>query len=399
MKRILVLGGGIGGVEAAISLAKEFKKKSGYSIELLSDKSTLFIYPLSIWIPIGKRTPEDLSMSLDEIAKLRGFKFRHEKVERILSKENKVITNKAEHTYDYLVVAMGGDKLRPKGIENTLSVCGGAEESVKIRDRFFELVKNGGGTIACGFSGNPKDQTGVRGGPVFEVLFNIDTYLREKKMRDKFKLVFFSPSQEAGKRLGGPGLKALQGLFMHRQIEPVFGKKIKAFQPNGILFEDDHMLETDLTLFTPGMNGHPVFKNTDLPLTEAGFVPINDFCQADPIDDSCHFEDIDNCYVIGDSSYFSGPDWRAKQGHLAEAMARLVAKNIFLKESGQIQTETFSEHLNILCVMDLGKKAAFIFRDDKRAMAPIGAWAHWAKVAWEKYYKLNKRGKLPNAPL
>jgi sulfide:quinone oxidoreductase len=399
LKRIVVIGGGIGGAEAAISLSREFRKKEGYQIDLISDKEDLFIYPLSIWIPVGKRTPMDISMPLGAIAKQRKFNFIHEKVARIVSKENKVITDKGEHSYDYLVIAIGADKLRPKGIEHTLSICGGPVEAVKIRERFFELVAKGSGTIACGFSGNPKDSTGVRGGPVFEVLFNIDTSLREKGIRQNFKLIFFSPSQEAGKRLGGPGLKALQTLFTERHVEPIFGKKISEFNADGILFEGDEQLQTDLTIFTPGMQGHPVFKNSDLPLTEAGFIFINDFCQAKPADENCHLNHIDNCYVIGDSSSFDGPEWRAKQGHLAEAMARVVAKNIALKESGKPQTETFSQHLNILCVMDLGNEAAFIYRDDKRAISPIGTWAHWAKVAWEKYYKLNKKGKLPNAPL
>ncbi len=394
-----MLGGGIGGVEAAISLVKAFKNKPGYRVDLISDKPSVFIYPLSIWIPVGKRTPDDLSLSLDELAKLRGFNFLQETVQKIESQKNRVVTDKQTHDYDYLVVAVGGTTLKPTGIEHTSSICGGAEETVKIRDRFFDLIQQGGGVIAAGFSGNPKDQTGVRGGPVFEVLFNFDYALRQKGVRDKFRLIFFSPSQEAGKRLGGPGLKALQKLFAQRHIEPMFGYKIKEFQADGISFVDQGFLKTDITLFTPGLQGHPVFQNSDLPLTEAGFIPINDFCQADPVDDTGHVEGIDNCYVIGDSSSFGGPDWRAKQGHLAEAMARIAATNIFLKESGEIQTETFSDHLNILCVMDLGKDAAFIYRDDHKSMAPIGRWAHWAKVAWENYYKLNKRGKIPNAPI
>jgi sulfide:quinone oxidoreductase len=207
LKRILVLGGGIGGLEAAISLAKEFKNKSGYQIDLISDKSSIFIYPLSIWIPVGRRSPEDLSLPLDELGKLRGFNFIHESVQRIESKENKVITDKQTHEYDYLVVAIGGTKLKPKGIEHTFSICDGAEVAVQIKKRFFELIQKGSGTIACGFSGNPKDQTGVRGGPVFEVLFNFDHFLRQKGLRNQFKLIFFSPSQEAGKRLGKRGLK------------------------------------------------------------------------------------------------------------------------------------------------------------------------------------------------
>ena len=388
MKKILVLGGGIGGVEAAIALTKQFKKElnKNYEITLISERDFLYIYPITIWIPVGKRNFEDVTMSIPKIADIHGFKFLQEKVQQIKARENIVITDKQEHKYDYVIVALGGTKLRPKGIENTLSICGSPDEALKIKDKVFELIEKGNGTIAAGFGGNPKDPTAVRGGPVFEVLFNIDTLLRDKKIRDKFNLIFFSPSAEAGKRLGESGMKKLQKLFMDRRIQPILGKKIKEFLPDGILFEDDSKVETDLTLFTPGLQGNPVLKESDLPLTEAGFVPIDDYCRA---------KGFENCYVIGDSAYFEGPNWRAKQGHIAEVMARASAKNIKLQEEGKQPEETYKGHLSILCVMDLGRQGVFVYRNEKKAIAPMGAWAHWAKLAWEKYYKLHKLGKAP----
>ena len=49
MKKVLILGGGIGGVASAIA----FRKK-GFEVELVSERDYLFIYPLAIWIPVGK---------------------------------------------------------------------------------------------------------------------------------------------------------------------------------------------------------------------------------------------------------------------------------------------------------------------------------------------------------
>ena len=43
-----------------------------------------------------------------------------------------------------------------------------------------------GGTIACGFAGNPNEPSAVRGGPMFEFLFGIDEQLRREGRRDKF---------------------------------------------------------------------------------------------------------------------------------------------------------------------------------------------------------------------
>ena len=37
-----------------------------------------------------------------------------------------------------------------------------------------------GGTIAFGFAGNPKEPSAMRGGPMFELLFGLDTWLRKQ---------------------------------------------------------------------------------------------------------------------------------------------------------------------------------------------------------------------------
>jgi sulfide:quinone oxidoreductase len=60
MKKVVILGGGIAGVEAAI-----FCRKAGFNVELISERDYLFIYPISIWIPVStlsfdKATPPSL---------------------------------------------------------------------------------------------------------------------------------------------------------------------------------------------------------------------------------------------------------------------------------------------------------------------------------------------------
>ena len=57
-----------------------------------------------------------------------------------------------------------------------------------------------GGTIALGFGGNPKEPSAMRGGPMFELLFGLDTWLRKQGTRDRFRLVFFSPAPRPGVR-------------------------------------------------------------------------------------------------------------------------------------------------------------------------------------------------------
>jgi sulfide:quinone oxidoreductase len=104
-------------------------------------------------------------------------------------------------------------------------------------------------------------------------------------------------------------------------------------------------------------------------------------------------------FAIGDSAVLDGPDWRAKQGHIAEVMARNTAFNIKSIEEGKEERKGYFEHLNILCVMDSGDGAAFVYRSDKRGMMiPMPVVGHWMKKGWGWYYKNSKLNKIPRLP-
>ncbi|HIC09252.1 MAG TPA: sulfide:quinone reductase [Aquificales bacterium] len=394
MEKVLVLGGGIGGVETAFAHSAK-----AFDVELISDRDYLWIYPISIWIPTKEITPEECKLSLEEIAKRNNFKFTKAKVKEIRSKEKKVIVEyddgrTEEKTYDRLVVAMGGVKKKHPGLEHTLSTCGSPEEAVKIRDRYWELIKRGGGTIAFGFGGNPKDPTGVRGGPVFEVLFNIHYHLKKLGLRDKFRLVFFAPMPKPGKRLGEKNADKIYDFFKKINVDYKIGVKIKEFQPDGILFEDGEKIQSDLTIFTPAIDGHPVYKNaSDLPLNEAGFIKIDEYCSVPGTDYTV--------WAVGDAAAIEGPEWRAKQGHLAEVMGRIVARNIEKLIQGKPQEmESYLPHVHIVCLMDMGPWGGILFaRTHKRAvMIPLPKVGHWLKKLWAWYYKNSKLGKIPRIP-
>ncbi len=394
MEKVLVLGGGIGGVETAFAHSAK-----AFDVELISDKDYLYIYPISIWIPTKEADFEDVILPLEEIAKRNNFKFTKAKVKEIRSKEKKVIVEYddgriEEKTYDRLVVAMGGVKKKHPGIEYTYSTCGSPEEMLAIRDKLHELIEKGGGTIAFGFGGNPKDPTGVRGGPVFEELFNIHFYLKKLGVRDKFKLVFFAPMKKPGQRLGEKNAEKMYDFFKKIDVSYKIGVKIKEFQPDGIVFEDGEKIQSDLTIFTPAIDGHPVYKNaSDLPLNEAGFIKIDKYCAVPGTDFTV--------WAVGDAAAIDGPQWRAKQGHLAEVMGRIVARNIEKLIKGKAsQMESYLPHVHIVCLMDMGPWGGILFmRTHKRAlMIPLPKIGHYLKKLWAWYYKNSKLRKIPRIP-
>ncbi|QSZ42874.1 sulfide:quinone reductase [Sulfurimonas aquatica] len=388
MKKILILGGGFAGLDSAIHL-----RKMDYDVTLVSDRDYFYIYPTSIWIPTRESEFKDICVDLNALQKAHGFKLLIDKVESINAKQNRVTltSSKVLDDYDYLILAMGASKMKHKGMENTLSICGAPEQSLQIRDELDRLIERGSGKIAMGFGGNPNDTSAVRGGPGFELMFNVHNMLKKKGIRENFELTFFAPMPEPGKRLGPKALKMMDKMFNSLGIKQHFGKKMKMFEKDGIIFEDDSKLEVDFTMFIPAGDGHQVIKDSDLPTNNAGFVKTDDY--------SCVLSEDEtqsNIYAIGDIASLEGYDWRAKQGHIAEVMAKNVAFNIVSRDKGLSNFKGYHKHLNILCMMDTGNGAALFYRDDKKAyMIPMPIFGHWIKKGWGNYCRLSKLGKMP----
>ena len=386
MKKILILGGGFAGIQTAI----ELQKNGGFDVTLISERDYLYIYPISIWVPVHMKKFDDVKVPLKDIQKKYQFKIVIDKVTGIQATENTVECEKQTLSFDYLVVAFGAEKMQHKGITNTLSICGKPEMAIDIRNSIDALVSKGNGKIAIGFGGNPKDKSAVRGGPAFELMFNIHNYLKKKKLRENFELSFFAPMPEPGARMGKASLALMDKMFTKYNIKKHFGKKIQEFVTDGIIFEDDTKLSSDMTMFIPAGTGPISLKNSDLPLSEAGFIKI---------DNSGQVDGYTNIYAIGDVASLEGPEWVAKQGHIAELMGRNAAYNIIETEKGSSKRKGYQEHLNILCVMDTGDGAAFVFRDSNKAFViPMPIVGHWLKKGWGTYSKLTKVGKFPRLP-
>ena len=390
MKKVLILGGGFAGVDAA-----GYLRKANYDVTLVSDRDYFYIYPTSIWVPTREVDFSDVCVDLKELQKAHGFNLVVDGVSKIEAKENRVTlqSGKVLDDYDYLIVALGAHKMKHPGIENTLSICAAPEQSIAIADALDKLVAKGSGKIAFGFGGNPKDTSAVRGGPGFELMFNVHNMLKKKGIRQNFELNFFAPMAQPGARMGTQALSMMDKMFAKQELNKYFGKKIKRFEEDGIVFEDESKLASDFTMFIPAGAGHEVIISSDLPTNEAGFVSINDYCEV-TIDG-----EISNVYAVGDTAALEGPDWRAKQGHVAEVMAKNCAFNIQERDKNSATRKGYQEHLNILCVMDTGDGAGFVYRDDKKAfMIPMPILGHMMKKGWGWYCRNSKLGKIPRIP-
>ena len=242
----------------------------------------------------------------------------------------------------------------------------------KIRDRLAAMQ---GGTIAIGFAANPQEPQAVRGGPMFEFLFGIDTQLRREGRRERFQLVFFNPSQEPGARLGAKTVQGLLAEMARRGIATHLGHKMLRFEPGKVVTEGGE-IAADLILFMPGMTGNAWFDATTLPRSPGGLLRA---------DAQCRIEGWQHCYVVGDSGSFPGPEWAPKQAHMAELHAKAAAANLLDALAGRPEQAGFVPQL--ACIIDSGSHGTLVLRSPQRTLVlPPLRLMHWAKRRFEARY-------------
>ncbi len=370
MKNITIIGSGFGGLSAVRQLRKSDRN---CKITVISPRAELHYLPALIWIPSGLRKSDDIIVPLHNFFKRMNVSLHQATVTGLRDAGRIVETDNGDISNDGLIIASGGRFIKKlPGIEHAITPCEGIDAAEKIKRRLDAMS---GGTIAFGFSGNPKEPSAMRGGPMFEFLFGTDTLLKKRGIREKFNLVFFTPGKQPGNRLGPKAVERLLQEMKKRNIQTHLGHKLKAFEANKIITEGGEF-DTDLIIFMPGMTGNKWFDNSELPRSEGGMIKANEFCKV---------ESMDAVYVAGDSGSFPGPEWMPKQAHMADLQAEAAAKNLLAELNGKTADAVFK--IELICIVDSNDKGMMISRTENRnIMLPATALLHWAKRFFEWWY-------------
>jgi sulfide:quinone oxidoreductase len=367
---IVILGCGF----AALTAVRELRRRSpDVRITLVAPKAELLYYPSLIWVPSGLRRGADLHIAVSGFLAEQRVEFHAGRVTGLQDGGRTVLTDSGTLTNDALLIASGGRFLKAMpGIEHALTICEGAVAAEAIRER---LAKMEGGTIAFGFGTNPKEQSAMRGGPMFELLFGIDTLLRKQGRRERFKLVFFNAAKEPGKRLGDKAVAGLLREMQKRGIDTHLGHKLTGFDADMIKTEGRD-IPADLILFMPGMSGPAWASEACLPLSDGGFFKADAHCQV---------AGADKVFVAGDSGSYPGPDWLPKQAHIADLQAKAAAENLLLALAGKPPVARFK--VELICIVDTLDRGILVYRNEKRALIlPPCRLFHWAKRFFEWQY-------------
>ena len=371
MTHIMILGGGFG----ALTAVREIRKaKIDARITVVSPNPHLTYLPSLIWMPSGIRTAKDIDVDLSRFFVRERVDWHEGRVVSVSDNGRRVETDTGTLTNDHLIIATGGRYLKklPGLAEHAIIPCEGAINGQIIHDRIRDMA---GGTIALGFGTNPKEPQAVRGGPMFEFLFGIDTMLRQQGRRDRFKLVFFNGSDRPGQRLGDRAVEGLLNEMRRRDVSIHIGAKPIRIEADKVVTEREE-IPADLVLFMSGLTGPTWLDNTELPRSEGGFIQA---------DEKCRVVGWPDTYVVGDTGSYPGPSWLAKQAHQADLQAVAAVANIGDVLAGREASHDFKAEL--VCIVDSVNKGILVFRNEKRAITlPSCRVFHWAKRYFEWHY-------------
>lgn len=375
-KRIVILGGGIGGLVVANRLRKKLARE--HEIILVDRKTRHEFNPSFLWVLTGEREVPQVCKDLQLLEK-KGIQYLNAEVQNIDVRNKQVKTSVKSISYDFLVIALGAE-LSPESIPG-LSDSGynlyQLEEIPKLRDFIKGFTSGILVIIVC------KLPFKCPAAP-YESALLMDYLLREKGLRDKIKIKLFTPEgipmKVAGLKIG----EAVKQMLRERGIIFNPNQQLTSIDPKKkeVHFKDKKE-NFDLLVYIPPHKVPKVLEKTDL-LSEGGWVGVN------PKTLETKFPRV---FALGDVVNIKLPSGLPlpKAGVFAHGEAEIVAKNIIAQVNEEEPRHEFEGKGS--CFLEIGYgKAAYAFGNfyhqpepQVKMKGPGRIW-HWGKVLFEKWW-------------
>lgn len=368
MKKVLIIGGGGGGLILANHL-----DTNEYDVTVV-DKSDLHFYqPWFLYIAF-KGSKRKISRPIGELLK-PGANFVKDEISTINLNERKAYgSRKGIYNYDYLAIATGTvpDPDQIPGLRQVYDEYGDYHTSVWNSEKLWSHIsKFKGGTIAIGQS----SPTCKCPPSLLEGAFLLEEHLRKVGLRDKTRIVFFTPFPRAYP--AEPMNKVVEPMVHERGIEvmPFFDVDTIDDQKKTITSLEGESLKYDLPIVVPPCRG------TKMKIIPETVQDEDRFIKADK--KLMKIEGFDDAFAIGDCNTLP----TSKTGVTAHLEAMAVSEII------QGRYSEFNGRIN--CPFDTAYgKATFVIADYNNPVAPYPPTKvkHMMKMTMARIYWMTLMG-------
>ncbi|HET6893377.1 MAG TPA: FAD-dependent oxidoreductase [Pyrinomonadaceae bacterium] len=371
MAKILILGGGFGGVVAAERLAEQLSDE--HQITLVSRSRHFVFYPALVRLAFGKCQREDVSFNLRESMLNRRVNFIEAEIARIDPFERKVTIAHGEVegklSYDYLIFALG----RRLATERITGFYENAHHLLNVDKALAfgkAITQFHEGRAVIGLC--PDARLPV---PIYETAFALSRMLEERGERERVRITIVSPDP-LGSQFGDSDVtEALRNALDNHRIEFLPDFPINRVTPGAVMTSNGHSINFNLLMLVPPFEGSPVVHY--LGITSEAYINV---------DSTMRVVGVERMYAVGDCVNFSGP----KMGHMAVRQGEVAAANLAAEIDGHLPVSRYSHEMRLV-IDEGGSDSLYAHKDiwtNEPASIRQGRFWSWAKRAQEKYWEV-----------
>jgi sulfide:quinone oxidoreductase len=313
-KRIVILGGGCGGVVAATHLGR--KLGADHDVILIDRRADHIFMPAFLLVMLGERQPRDISRSLSHLQK-RNVKVIQSEIRGIDPIRQEVSLEKEKVSYDYLIVSLGL-QTRPDlvpGFAQASIHPWEMDSAVRLRDT---LASFRGGRVVVGVPLGP-----YRCPPApYEAQWMLDGYFRQRGIRERVEMEYFTRDPEPTGEAHDP-VVWMDAESKRRNIKQNYEFVVRGIDPEKKEVQGlyNYKLSYDLLVMVPPHRPAQVLLDSGLAETETGIRVDYDTLRTK----------WDNVYAIGDCADMPA----SKAGGVAHQEADMLAHNLTVEITGK----------------------------------------------------------------
>jgi sulfide:quinone oxidoreductase len=373
MAKVLILGGGFGGVVAAERLAEQLSDE--HQITLVSRSRNFVFYPALVKVAFGRCEAKDVSFDLRHAMLDRRVNFIEAEVARIDPHERKVAIAHGEIegniSYDYLIFALG----RRLATERITGFYEHAHHLLNLDKalKFGNAISNfhhGRAVIGqCAGTRLPV--------PVYETAFALARLLKERGERDLVRITVVSPGEFASEFEDRDAAIALENAFAAHEIEFLPNFPIETVTQNSVSTSSGQAINHDLLMLLPPFRGSSAASYLGL-TNDEGYINV---------DWTMRVTGHKRIYAVGDCVNFTGP----KMGHMATRQGEVAAINLAAEIEGHDPVSHYSHELKLV-IDEAGNDSIYLQKDiwkESPATIKRGRFWSWAKRAQKEYWQLS----------
>lgn len=371
MAKVLVLGGGFGGVVAAERLAEQLGDE--HQITLVSRNRQFIFYPALVRLAFGKCDKKDVSFDLRGTMLNRRVNFIEAEVAHIDPFERKVSIAHGEVEgklpYDYLIFALGRRLATEKitGFYEHAHHLLNVDKAIQFGKAVAEFE---GGRVVLGQC--PGARLPV---PVYESAFALARLLGAKGKRDSSRITVVNP-ETLESELGDAGAAAILRMALDaHQIELLPNVRINSLTKNSALTSSGEAIDFNLLMLVPPFRGS----------SAAAYMGVTDQEGYIQVDWNMRVMGHNRMYAVGDCVNFVGP----KMGHMAVRQAEVAAANLAAAIEGHEPISHYSHEMRFV-IDEIGSDSLYLYKDlwmDVPASVRQGRFWSWAKQVQKKYWE------------